>query len=476
MSSSQHNNDDPQEPSDGSHAVRVGKSAQLNLHASAASPASMREAMNPANESLGEALRLSYRLLQVAMCGLVVTFIFSGFQSVPEGVTGIRTIFGRVSGDPGDEMIVPGLQPFWPYPVGETVTMPLRRTVEVRDAFWPTLGAKDTTIEQATDSADPNNPIRPGRDGSVITADGDLAHLQLGVEYSVVDPVAALGKVNPEHMDMLVDKVLQGAVVQVAAEFTLSELLEQRDLPAAEIRARMQTRLDALQSGIHVGTVTITERTAPLAVRNALHRVQVAREDMKTALERARQEANAKLVGAAGPQYAQVLALIAEYESHLTAGRQAQADALLQKIGERLEQPDIGGEAARIILHAKSYEALLVSTLTKEVQRIEGLAASFHENPRQLIQQLWLDAVREAMSKQEVEVFALPPGIGHYAIHVKSSPDVMQTRRDAELERKKQAAAMMNLGAQSFQLGSKQIMIDRPGRRLEKTGDKGFGR
>ncbi len=463
-------------PPDEGHTIRAGKRAQLDVSAVAVDRASMREAMNPANESLGEALRLSYRLLQVAMCGLVVTFLFSGFQSVPEGVTGVRTLFGRVAGEPGDETITPGLQPFWPYPVGETLTMPLRRTVEVRDAFWPTLGAKDTTLEQATDAADANNPIRPGRDGSVITADGDLAHLQVAVEYSVVDPVAALRQINPEHVDRLVEKVLEGAVVQVAAQFTLSDLLDQRDLPAAEIRAQMQTRLNGLQSGIQVASVTLTQRTAPLAVRNALRRVQVAREDMKTALERARQEANARLVGAAGPNYGDVLTLIAQYETQLTAGHQSEADAILRQIGARFEQPDIGGEAARIILRAKSSGSMLGSTLANEARRVEGLAPSYHENPRQLIQQLWLEAVREAMSKQEVEVFALPPGIGKYVVHVKSSPDVMQTRRDAELARKKQAAAMMNFDMQSFQLGSKQIMIDKAGRRLDKSAEKGFGR
>ncbi len=475
MSSAHPSPDDPATPAADSHAVRAGKRAELNVSASAVDRASMREAMDPANESLAEALRLSYRLLQVAMCGLVITFLFSGFQSVPEGVTGLRTIFGRVTGEAGDESIVPGLKPFWPYPVGETLTMPLRRTVEVRDAFWPTLGAKDVTLEQATDAADANNPIRPGRDGSVITADGDLAHLQLAVEYSVLDPVAALAQINPEQVDRLIEKVLEGAVVQVASQFTLADLLEQRDLPGAEIRMKMQSRLDGLRSGIHVTSVTLTERSAPLAVRNALRRVQIAREDMKTALERARQDANSKLVGAAGPNYAEVLALIATYESHLTAGHQLQADETLHAIGLRLEQPDIGGEAARIILRAKASGSTLEATLATETRRLAGLTPSYRENPRQLIQQLWLEGVREVMSKQEVEVFALPPGIGHYVIHVKSSPDVMQTRRDVELARKKQAAAMMNFDMQSFQLGSKQIMIDKPGRRLDKSGDKGFG-
>lgn len=459
-----------------SHAMRTGKSAILNVESQGNSRASMREAMDPANQSLGEALRLSYRLLQVAIAGLVVTFFVSGFQSIPEGVTGIRTIFGSIAGDSGNEIVAPGLQPFWPYPIGEFSTMQQRQSLDVRDAFWPFRAQKDVTLEMATDSADSNEPIRPGRDGSVITADGDLAHLQLTVDYSIVDPVSMLTQIGADKADALVRSVMQRAVVQTVAQYTLLELLEQRDTPALDIRERMQASLDELHVGIQIGTVVIVERTAPLAVRGALRRVQTAREDMKTNLEKARQESNAKLVGVAGPNYGVILEMIHVYELLLASGDQAGSDLQLTKIGQRFEQPDISGEASRIILQAKGYQSTLVATLAKETRRLTSLAQSYKENPKQLVQQLWLDAVRQSISQNEVEVFSVPNELDRYVIRVKSSPDIMQMRRESELARKKMAAAMIGADLPSFQLGSRQIMIDRPGRRLEKTGDKGFGR
>lgn len=462
-------------PDDPTHTVRLGKSARLTVGAGGSDRAQMREAMDPANQSLGEALRLSYRLLQLAIAGLVVTFLLSGFQSVPEGVTGIRTFFGKIAGDAGQEVVAPGLQPFWPYPVGEFTTMQQRQSVDDRDNFWPARSQQNMTAEMATDSADAKTPIQPGRDGSVITADGDLAHLQLSVDYSIADPVAMLTQMSPERTETVVRSVLERAVVLTVAKYTLTELLEQRDLPALDIRELMQASLNELDCGIAITGVTILERTAPFAVREALRRVQTAREDMKTLLERARQEANAKLVGTAGPNYAAVLELIHQYELCLTAGDHAGSDQLLKKIGLRLEEPDIGGAASFIINRAKSYQSALTATLAKEARRVASLAASYRENPHQLVQQLWLDAVRQAMSQGEIEVFAVPDQLARYAIRVKSSPQVMQTRRDAELARKKYEAAMIGAGLPSFQLGSRQIMIDRPGRRLEKSGDKGFG-
>ena len=81
-------------------APRREASAQLQVSEPIAAEAAIRQAMDPANQSLGEALKLSYRLLQFAILGLLVTFLFSGFQTVKEGFSGVKTVFGRVVGDP----------------------------------------------------------------------------------------------------------------------------------------------------------------------------------------------------------------------------------------------------------------------------------------------------------------------------------------------------------------------------------------
>ena len=127
-------------------------------------------------------------------------------------------------------------------------------------------------------------------------------------------------------------------------------------------------------------------------------------------------------------------------------------------------------------MQAQAFQSNLVATLSKDTRQLMSLAQSYKDNPKQLVQQLWLDAVRKSMSQNEVEVFSVPNELDHYVIRVKSSPEIMQTRRDADLTRRKMAAAMLGGNLPSFELGSRQIMIDRPGRRLDESGDKGFGR
>jgi len=457
-------------------APRREASATFAVSAPEASEAAIRLAMDPANQSLGDALRLSYRLLQLAILGLLVTFLFSGFQTVQEGFSGVKMFFGRIAGEPGQEALMPGLTPFWPYPIGEITVFETRRQVELRTEFWPNTGGKNVTTEQQVEAADGTQPLKPGRDGTVITGDGDLAHLQLSAEYVIEDPVRFLQAVNLEQADRLVRVALQRGVVTAAARLTLNELVEQREQPTQLVQSEAQRVLDGMASGLKLQRVTMPERSAPFAVRNQLGRVQKIKEDAKTAVDRARQEATGKLFSAAGPRYEDILRLIDQYEQALSSGDLVQADAMLKLVGERLESKDIAGAASNIVNRARSYQSAIASTLSKELRRLEGLSETFHQNPKQLARQLWLEAVRSVLSQREVEVFNLPTGTGLSQLTFGSSPEVMQMRRNAEVLRRKQLRMVEEAMQPSWNLGVRQIMIDKEGRRLDAAGEKGFGR
>ena len=454
---------------------RRGASATYSVSAAAGAEAAMREAMDPANQSLAEALRLSYRVLQVAILALVAVFLFSGFQQVQEGQTGVKTLFGRIVGQPGSEQVAPGLQPFWPYPVGEIVLLPQKDAVELNTEFFPRFPQGATTLETAAAATTLSDPIRPGIDGSMVTADGDLAHVRIAAEFVVDDPVSTLDEFRPDALRQVVRKALQRSMVHVAAEYTLQELLENRDGPARDLRDRAQATLDAMRAGVRLSSVTLQDRTAPLAIRNLLGQVQEARENAKLSMEKAQQEANSTLVGMAGPGWPAVVELIQRYETELTRGDVAAADAVMAQLGARLEGGENVGQTSAIIAKAQAYRTSVRATLGKEAGRLAGLAPSFRENPVQLVRKLWLDAVREVLGSPTAEVVAVPPGGSEFRVGMESSNDVMQARRKAEVEMRKMRA-MQPVGGDQFQLGSRQIMIDAPGRRLDRDAERGFGR
>ena len=193
-------------------APRREKSAEFEVDGG--DPTQFRDALDPANQSLADALKLSYRVLQLAILALAVIFIFSGFQTVRENSTGLRTLFGRIVGEVGDQQVGPGLQVFWPYPVGEIVTVPLKRTVEVNNAFFPMLraqGGAEQSIDKAIENASVDRPIRPGGDGSLILRGGDLAHCRVSADYTIEDSVAYLERFTPEQADEVVRMAIERA-------------------------------------------------------------------------------------------------------------------------------------------------------------------------------------------------------------------------------------------------------------------------
>ena len=463
---------------DRDEAPRREASAQLQVAEPIAAEAAIRQAMDPANQSLGEALKLSYRLLQFAILGLLVTFLFSGFQTVKEGFSGVKTVFGRIAGTPGDEALGPGLTPFWPYPIGEITSFEVRRTVDLRREFWPRPKREALTTEQAVAAADETDKLRPGPegDGSLLVGEGDLAHLQLVAEYTVQDPVRFLQAIDLEQADRLVRAALQRGVVVAGARMTLSELVENREQPAQAIQVEAQRVLDDMSSGIQLARVTLPERSAPFAVRNAFNRVQLSRTEARTTVEKSRQDATALLLSAAGPRYEEVLALIDRYEAALSSGDLPGADALLREVGARLEAKDIAGQASLLVNRAKAYQGAVAAELGKDLQRIEGLRETFSQNPRQLARQLWLETVRSVLANGQAEVFSLPPGMELSQLSIASSPDVMQTRRNAEVERKKRLREMAESLMPSWNPSVRQVTVDQAGRRLDAQADKGFGR
>lgn len=464
---------------------RREKSAEFEVDG--ASSPGMVDAMDPANASLADALRLSYRVLQTAILALVVVFLFSGFQTVRENNTGIRTLFGAIVGEGMDAQVSTGLQPFWPYPVGEIVTVPMKRSVEINESFFPRLAKRvgggtiaQLSLQQATDNASSTDPIRPGPegmgDGSLILLGGDLGHCRMVAEYTIEDPVEFLQRFSPEQADEVVKLAVERATVRTAAQLSLGEFIADRDATTRSIQDLAQADLRTLDSGIRIATLSVTDRIPPLAVRKSVENVQRAREAAKIAVEVARRRSATILDDAAGrAALDDIIELIGRYEDAITLDDRDRADLIMDEIGARLDRDDIGGEAAAILTRARSYKSMIESGLGTFARRVDSLSASYRENPRQLIRQLWLEAYQEVLDGPEVEVISAPPGLGSLALRMKSSMDISTARRNSALDRKTMET-LKDIDLGRWQLGSRQIVIDKAGRRLSQDAGAGYGR
>ena len=462
-------------------APRREASAEFVIDSETGSDARLREAMDPANQSLADALRLSFRLLQVGILALLAVFLFSGFQTVEEGDVGVRTRFGAIVGDQGLEQIGPGLHPFWPYPVGEIVVVPQVREVRLLNSFWPmSKGSRSVatgTRANIDANVSENTQLRPGIDGYLITAGGDLAHCEVSATYQIADAASYLRELAPKEGDRLVKYALERGVVLSAAEFTLEQFTTLREEPSTRVQERAQEVLDSLDSGIDLLTVQLTDATEPLAIRSQFRDVQKAREEAKEAMDRASQAVATEFTKVAGEQaYSDLLKLINQYSLALTTGDQAQADQVMASIGERFESPDIGGDAAQIINRAKAYQSKLETRLVSELRKLRTLSPTFRENPREFSRRLWLQAYRDVFNNQQLEVFSVPLDLAQLDLSIQSSEDVMQLRRDSEIERKRNASLEAEGDLiRGFQWGRGQMILEGPGRRLDRDATGGLG-
>ena len=270
----------------------------------------LREALDPANQSLRDALRLSFRVLQMVMVVLVVVFLFSGLKTIEPGQIGLRLQLGQLE----EEALEPGAHLALPFPAGDVIVLDGRgQSWDLEDAFMP-LAATRRGTESATDAASVNDFIRPGRDGAVLLQGADIGHLRLRGNWEVSEPARLLRSVDPQESrgstgvdaNRLVELLTERAVVHATAGRSLEELLAFGDVEQQEISASVQRGLDNLGSGFvsrHWSSPKILCRPWPFDARSSLEqaRVNAARD-----VEIAREDAEAILIDVAGPQWATV--------------------------------------------------------------------------------------------------------------------------------------------------------------------------
>ncbi len=136
--------------------------------------------LDPANQSIADALKISFFLLKIGMLALGVLYALSGFQFVKEGEQGIRLLFGKIE----DANVEPGFRYSWPYPLGAMERVETgANELSVNDVFWVEIDggqSQSTSVDQLA----AKSSLKPSQQhGSVLTADGNIAHAKATLTY-----------------------------------------------------------------------------------------------------------------------------------------------------------------------------------------------------------------------------------------------------------------------------------------------------
>ncbi|MAY74311.1 MAG: hypothetical protein CMJ31_06215, partial [Phycisphaerae bacterium] len=223
-------------------ASETRREASLTLSPEGAATRDELALMDPANRSLAEALRISFRIVQFAMVVLALLFLFSGIESVEEDEEGVRVVLGKQR----DASLEPGFHFAAPYPLGEIMKVNTGVNDVLVTAFFPDAANTAANPAQIIETG-AGGPLNPARDGSLITSDLNLAHVWLTARYQRVDAGQNLEHIIEADERAMVSAVIQRATVQTIAQTPIDGLLrgEAADIQR-EIKERAQTALDRI--------------------------------------------------------------------------------------------------------------------------------------------------------------------------------------------------------------------------------------
>ncbi len=415
-------------------APRRAASAQFNVTADIGSQAALREAMDPANKSLADALQLSFRVLQFVIVVLLVLFLFSGFKTIGNNESGIATVWGKVEDTQG---LKPGLQMNWPPPVGDfvLVSTEMRRQNDGRRFLASTGGAvnEGEAIQQATYEG-----LKPGRDFSVLVDGGELAHVMVDAQFEVDDVVSYVEHLVPKSANRIVELALQRAVVHTGAGHTLSELRE--TMSAEEIRSmlgeQVQSTLNAVGAGLRVVDVSMLQKfEPPRYIQQSFEEYTVNLQRAQQEIQNARKTANETLIRAAGEHWSDVAQLIEQYEREWELG-EPDAEKTMARINQFFDSDRVAGAAFKRISAARGYLADIDTSLGMEARRFEALLEAYQEHPQLVIAERWMEARNSVMGQQDVETMYVPHDLGSMAIDLSGLQSVKDIRRKLTMERR----------------------------------------
>lgn len=430
--------------------------------------------IDPAMQSLAEALKVSFRVLSVGMLIFVLLFLATGIGSVEPQEQGIVKVFGKVT-----RVVPKGLVYNWPFPIGEIQKVSTMDTSLEVDSFWMNETPEDKLKPLAQRNRQ-NNGLKPGFDGYLITGDRNIIHIKFICVYRVSDPEAYVSMLQDPQLAL--KHVLHDAAVEAAATRTADSIQYNHEQFLAQLQDIAQQKINALmggKQGIIISSVLLPKadaKTWPLGAFDAYEQAQRAKSEKQTSINKAIATARETLINSIGsvdyvelvgepwedsqkfseqPAY-NLIALYGKLDNDADAAKAAYANnpseqnkiALEKAQAEKLKIWDtiniiltratIGGQASKIIAQAESEKTAIIESAQRRAIRFEELHAQYEKAPQLFLDKMWANVYDEVMNSPTVEKWYFTPGKMGSIVKINSDPAVKQAIRDYKLKQEKE--------------------------------------
>ena len=390
----------------------------------------LEEPLDPASQSLADALRASFWVLKRVMIGVVILFLASGLFIVDEQKEAVvRLRFGKEAG-----VYTKGLHWAWPYPVDEVIRIPTAPKTMMVDGFW--LNIRDADKGKELSELPPRgNGLDPATDGALLTGDRAIMHLLLKVQYRIIDPERFVRNVlvtgDKDETDLL-RPVLQNAAVASAARTMADVLWKDPGAVVGKIRSRAQAALDEMETGIDLENVAADKSYFPLQVRDAVVNVSRAESRQREMIQKAQTEEQEKLNEAAGPAWERLRDEIEQIDQ-LSDG--TQRDEVIARI-ERILVEDAAGRAGKLIKDAEKERVRIVESAQARANVFDVLLDEYRRHPGLFRARELRDALRELYDQPGVRKWILPPGLKQVVLWLNPDPKEYKEAEEARMRAK----------------------------------------
>ncbi|HSW45118.1 MAG TPA: SPFH domain-containing protein [Phycisphaerae bacterium] len=397
------------------------------------------ESLDPANQSLADALRLSFRALKAVMVILIGLFMISGIVMVDQKEVVVISRFGQLVGEPRE----PGLHFAWPYPIDEQIKVSTSlQTLPVR-AFWLNLSERDQT-KSLSDLAPRGRGLEPGVDGALITGDRALMHLLLKVEYSVAsrvrlradrtepaeqisDVMLFVQNVGELGKDKLLQAVIQDATVAEAGRRTADIIWKDPMEVAIAVMERAQQALDRMETGIVLEKVVAEQSYFPLQARDEFLSVSQAENLKRQLINDAESDRTKKLVGVAGEAWEAIKNEIERLDQVTDEGERS---GIINRIEEILVDDAKGEAGGKIQMANKDRERILDEAIA-EVARFNAYLDEYRLSPELVRRRLRTEMLNDLFDQPGVTKWWMPSGDKRLILTINRDPEEI---REAEAD------------------------------------------
>jgi len=270
---------------------------------------------------------------------LLLLWALSGCYQVDAAERGVVQRFGRLSGV---------RQPGW------GMTFP-----------WPIDKLTKVNVQQLN-----SREYRLG----VLTADLNIVEMGIAVQYQKSDPVKVLFQVK--DLEQMLAQASESSIREVVGQARLDDVLGAGRLPlSAAIRERVQRALDAVDSGVRVTKVNLTEARVPDPVEAAQRDANKAGEDRTRA----------------------------------AAVAQADADDQL---------PRAQGQAQHLVQDAEADKARAVALAQGEAARFSSVYAAYAQAPEVTRERMYLETIEKILGDSRKIILDTRAGAGGNMIYL----------------------------------------------------------